>query len=96
MSDRTAAKAIQQAISDFDSIKSAIEGQGVDVPTPTPTRNYASLIASIQKRGAVGNILGSLAGIISENIFKNMSRNLSGTVGSLIGSVTLLDENGSD
>jgi len=40
-------KYIEQAISDFDSIKSAIEEKGVEVPYDTDTAEYGNLIRSI-------------------------------------------------
>ena len=39
--------AINQAISDFDSIKAAIESKGVIVPKGTDTKDYGMLIRSI-------------------------------------------------
>lgn len=38
---------INQAIADFDSIKEAIENQGVEVPNGTPTSQYGSKIDEI-------------------------------------------------
>lgn len=44
---------INQAISDFDDIKSAIEEQGVEVPAGTDTKEYGGKIRSIPKGGNV-------------------------------------------
>ena len=53
---------VNQAISDFDSIKTAIIDKGVDVPTDTPTSQYASKISSITSGGK---------GIIFEQVDSN-------------------------
>lgn len=44
---------INQAISDFDNIKSAIEEQGVEVPYGTDTKEYGNKIRSIKTGGEV-------------------------------------------
>ena len=44
----TLSQNITQAISDFESIKTAIQNKGVSVPSGTPTSQYASKISSIQ------------------------------------------------
>lgn len=44
---------VNQAISDFDDIKSAIEEQGVEVPYGTDTNQYGNKIRSIPKGGNV-------------------------------------------
>lgn len=39
--------AVNQAITDFDEIKAAIESKGIQIPKGTDTREYAALIKSI-------------------------------------------------
>lgn len=51
MAENTLAENITQAISDFGSIKTAIENKGVQIPSGTTTSQYASKIASIPTGG---------------------------------------------
>lgn len=44
---------INQAISDFDTIKQAIINKGVEVPNGTPTSEYGELIGNIQSGASV-------------------------------------------
>lgn len=48
---------IQQAISDFGNIKNAIIDRGIEVPAGTPTKNYPSLIRSIDAGSGGGSVI---------------------------------------
>lgn len=67
MVERTAKQTVQQAISDFDEIREAIKGHKIDVPYPTPTRVYPSLIAGIREGSITGLIKYSLSGAVLDN-----------------------------
>ena len=47
MAINTLSQNINQAISDFDGIKTALEGKGISVPDGTKTSAYGALISSI-------------------------------------------------
>ena len=49
MATKTLSENINQAVSDFNSIKQAIIEKGVEIPTGTPTSSYSGKIESIQK-----------------------------------------------
>ena len=51
MASKTLSKNINQAISDFGSIKQAIIEKGVEVPSGTPTSQYGAKIGEIQGGG---------------------------------------------
>ncbi len=53
----TLSQNITQAISDFGSIKTAIQNKGVTVASGTPTSQYASKIASIQSGGSASGTI---------------------------------------
>lgn len=66
LSNRNSYETVQQAIDDFDAIKDAIIWHRIQVPRPTPTKEYASLIKSIRRGGISGK-----TDIISSQFFKN-------------------------
>ena len=51
MASKTLSENINQAISDFGSIKQAIIDKGVEVPSGTPTSQYGAKIGEIQSGG---------------------------------------------
>ena len=51
MASKTLSENINQAISDFGSIKQAIINKGVEVPSGTPTSQYGTKIGEIQSGG---------------------------------------------
>lgn len=51
MATKTLSENINQAISDFGSIKQAIIDKGVEVPSGTPTSQYGTKIGEIQSGG---------------------------------------------
>jgi hypothetical protein len=51
MATNTLSENITQAISDFDSIKTALIAKGADVPTGTATSTYGALIANLPSGG---------------------------------------------
>ena len=51
MASKTLSENINQAISDFGSIKQAIIDKGVEVPSGTPTNQYGTKIGEIQSGG---------------------------------------------
>ena len=51
MASKTLSENINQAISDFGSIKQAIIDKGVEVPSGTPTSQYGTKIGEIQSGG---------------------------------------------
>ena len=53
MASKTLSENINQAISDFGSIKQAIIDKGVEVPSGTPTSQYGTKIGEIQSGGGI-------------------------------------------
>lgn len=81
MVDRTAVETVQQAVSDFDDIRDAIRGHKIEVPYPTPTRAYASLIAGIT--------VGCINGLVKNDIYGHISNVIYGCcIGEMYGTIT--------
>ena len=51
MANKTLSENVNQAISDFESIKQAIINKGIDIPSGTPTSQYSDKIGEIQSGG---------------------------------------------
>lgn len=62
---------INQAISDFSTIKQAIIDKGVEVPIGTPTSEYGKLIGNIQSGGSVSDLLPNPMGLTIFFDYKN-------------------------
>lgn len=92
MTDRTSRETVIQAISDFDSIRAAIEGHKINVPYPTKTSEYAELIEKIR----VGSVLGAanfhLNGFNTKSLIGSVMQEIKGSKFNLImGNAVLLE-----